>query len=55
MVDIDLLVQQLQRYGHTVVDVHPVPANAGEYELIVDGNQLNLAEARALLAADESK
>jgi len=38
MVDIDLLVKMLRRYGHTVESVIPVPENAGEYELSVDGN-----------------
>jgi hypothetical protein len=55
MVDIDLIVQELRAHGHTVVDVHPVPSNAGEYELIIDGKQLNLAEARAVLEADADK
>ncbi len=54
MVDIDLLVQQLRKGGHTVQDVHPVPSNAGNYELIVDGNQLNLEEARSLLETDQT-
>ena len=55
MVDIELIVQELRSHGHTVQDVHPVPSNAGDYELIVDGNQLNLAEARALLETDEAR
>jgi hypothetical protein len=55
MVDIDLLVQVLRSKGHSVQDVHPVPENAGDYELTVDGNPLSLAEARSLLEADEAK
>lgn len=55
MVDIDLIVQTLREHGHTVEHVFSVPNNAGEYELVVDGNALNLEEARALLEADEAK
>ena len=55
MVDIDLLVQQLRAFGHTVADVHPVPANAGDYELMIDGENLNLDEARRILESDEAK
>ncbi len=54
MVDIELLTQALRRHGHTVVDVTPVPANAGDYELTVDGEVLNLEEARSLLETDEA-
>jgi hypothetical protein len=55
MVDIDLLVQTLRTYGHSVERVIPVPENAGEYELTIDGNVFNLQEARALLEKDEPK
>jgi len=55
MVDVDLLVDVLRRRGHTVESVFHVPENAGEYELIVDGNILPLAEARRLLERDENK
>jgi hypothetical protein len=55
MVDIDLIVQTLRQHGHTVDGVFSVPDNAGEYELVIDGNTLNLEEARAILEADESK
>lgn len=55
MVDIDLLVQTLRRYGHTVEHVFSVPDNAGEYELIIDGEALNLDEARRLLESDETR
>jgi hypothetical protein len=55
MVDIDLIVQTLRQHGHTVDGVFSVPDNAGEYELVVDGNTLNLEEARAILEADEAK
>jgi hypothetical protein len=55
MVDIDLIVQTLRQHGHTVDGVFSVPENAGEYELVVDGNTLNLEEARQLLEQDESK
>lgn len=49
MVDIDLLVKALRRAGHTVGTVYPVPENAGDYELSVDGEIIPLAEARRLL------
>jgi hypothetical protein len=55
MVDIDLLVEALHKRGHQVEGVFKVPDNAGEYELIVDGNTLNLAETRQLLEAEEPK
>jgi len=55
MVDIDLLVEAIRKRGHRVEDVISVPANAGEYEMTVDGNVLNLEQARALLEADEAK
>jgi hypothetical protein len=55
MIDIDLTVTALRHYGHTVGDVIPVPENAGEYELEVDGEMLSLAEVNALLADDEAK
>ncbi len=55
MVDIDLLVQTLRQRGHRVEGVFSVPENAGEYELVIDGNTLNLEEARTLLEQDESK
>jgi hypothetical protein len=52
MIDIDLLVQALRKRGHTVDGVIPVPENAGEYELNVDGNIIPLEEARRLLEQD---
>jgi hypothetical protein len=55
MVDIDLLVQTLRQHGHTVDHVFSVPGNAGAYELTIDGNTLNLEEARQLLELDEAK
>jgi hypothetical protein len=55
MVDIDLLVAALRDRGHTVENVIRVPENAGEYEMTVDGNFLNLEQARAFLEADEAK
>ena len=55
MVDIELLVQALRKRGHTVEDVHHVPENAGEYELVVDGNALNLEEARHVLELGAKK
>jgi hypothetical protein len=55
MVDIDLLVEALRKRGHSVTSVIPFPENAGEYELTIDGNVLNLEEARAYLEQDEPK
>jgi hypothetical protein len=55
MVDIDLIVQTLRQHGHTVGHVIPVPENAGRYEFQIDGNTLNLEEARELLERDETK
>ena len=55
MVDIDLLVQVLRRRGHSVDSVIPVPDNAGDYELIVDGNLIPLVEARRLLEQDDAR
>jgi hypothetical protein len=55
MIDIDLTVQALRHYGHTVGDVVPVPENAGDYELEVDGEMLSLAEVNAILELDEAK
>ena len=54
MIDIDLLVQVLRKRGHSVDSVIPVPENAGEYELIVDGNLIPLTEARHLLERDDA-
>lgn len=55
MADIELLVKQLRLKGHTVEGVHPVPENAGVYELTVDGAPVNLEEARRILEADEAE
>jgi len=55
MIDIDLIVQTLRQHGHRVDSVISVPENAGEYELIIDGNTLTLEEARQLLEQDEAK
>jgi hypothetical protein len=53
MVDIDLLVSVLRKRGHTVETIIPVPENAGDYELSVDGVIMPLADARRLLERDE--
>jgi hypothetical protein len=55
MVDIDLVVQVLRDRGHRVGNVIPVPDNAGEYEIDVDGKLLTLEEARGLLEKDGAK
>lgn len=55
MIDTELIVDRLRRRGHTVESVIPVPDNAGDYEFVVDGNMLNLDEARALLEEDQAK
>jgi len=55
MIDIDLVVEVLRKRGHTVETVIPVPENAGNYELSVDGRIIPLQEARHLLEQDESR
>ena len=55
MVDIELLASQLRAYGHTVSHVFMTPNNAGTYDFTVDGQNLTLGEARALLVADEAE
>ncbi len=54
MLDIDLLVAQLRKNGHTVGHVIPLPENAGEYEFEIDGTMLTLAEVRVLLEQDQA-
>ena len=54
-VDTELLVQSLEKRGHTVESVIKVPDNAGDYEFIVDGNTLTLDETRALLERDQAE
>lgn len=54
-IDTGLIVQTLRGRGHVVGRVIPVPDNAGEFEFEVDGNILNLAEARALLEQDAQR
>ena len=53
--DIDLLVKQLRARGHEVKYVHAVPDNAGEFEFTIDGDYLNLEEARQLLERDAQR
>jgi len=55
MVDIDLLVKTIRQRGHRVDSVIPVPENAGEYEISIDGSVYNLEEARHFLEEDEAK
>lgn len=55
MIDFDTLVASLRHYGYSVERVIEVPENAGEAELIVDGQLRSLAEVRALLADAESR
>ena len=54
MLDIDLFVSQLRSHNHTVESVIPVPENAGEYEFLIDGQVLSLAEARLMLESDQA-
>jgi hypothetical protein len=54
MIDIDLFVQALRKRGHTVERVFSVPENAGEYELTVDGTNMNIEEARRLVELEEA-
>jgi hypothetical protein len=53
MIDIDLLVEALRKRGHSVEAVIPVPENAGDYELSVDGTILPLLEVRRLLEHEQ--
>lgn len=55
MVDFDTLIASLGRYGYSVERVIEVPANAGEAELVVNGQVLTLAEVRQLLVDAEEK
>ena len=55
MVDIDLILRELRAFGHTVEDMHHVPHDAGEYEMIIDGNVVNLDGARQILESDQMK
>lgn len=55
MIDVDLLVKVLRRHGHKVESVIPVPENAGDYELCVDGNYIPLVEARRILEVDDQR
>lgn len=55
MVDFDTLVASLERYGYTVQRVIEVPENAGEAELIVDGQVFSLAAVRQLLEDAEAR
>ncbi len=55
MVDITLLADQLRDRGFTVEYIHPVPDNAGVWEMTIDGKAMNLEQARELLARDEGQ
>lgn len=55
MVDIDLIVQKLRAHGHIIEDLHHVPLDAGEYEMIIDGNVVNLDGARRVMEQDQAK
>jgi hypothetical protein len=52
MVDIDLIVNTLRAHGHQVEDVHHVSHDAGDYEMIIDGEVVNLEGARHVLELD---
>lgn len=54
-IDVELIRKTLIERGHTVGNIIPTPANAGEYEFQVDGNLISLDEARALLESDFAK
>jgi hypothetical protein len=53
MVDTELIATELRARGYKVDQVLPIPNNAGEYEFRVDGVNITLSEARALLEAKE--
>lgn len=52
MIDTDLIVKSLRENGHAVERVFHVPENAGEYIFVVNGQEITLEEARALLERD---
>lgn len=54
-IDIELLAKTLRDHGYKVGHIIPVPDNAGEYELEVDGGVLSLAEARELLEREDER
>jgi hypothetical protein len=49
MIDTDLIVKALREKGYTVERVIHVPENAGEYIFIIDGKEVVLEQARALI------
>jgi hypothetical protein len=53
MIDTGLIADELRARGHKVEQVIPVPSNAGEWEFVVDGEILSLAETRALIELDQ--
>lgn len=55
MVDFETLANSLRKFGHKVERPMEIPANAGSFELMVDGKLLTLAEARGLLVSEEAK
>ena len=55
MLDKGLVIQALQRRGHTVGHIFHVPENAGEWQFEVDGNLLTLAQTRELMEADDKR
>lgn len=54
-VDIDLIVRELRANGHSVEDIHRVSTDAGEFEMIIDGNVVNLEGARSVIEMDATK
>ena len=55
MLDTGLIVQYLRSHGHTVGSVISVPENAGDYEFVVDGTTISLADVRRIMEDDENK
>jgi hypothetical protein len=53
MIDTGLIADELRARGHKVGQIIPVSANAGDWEFVVDGTILSLAETRALIEMDE--
>jgi hypothetical protein len=52
MVDIELILEQLRSFGHTVTHTYATPANADDHEFIVDGETYTLQGVRDLLTLD---
>ena len=53
MLDIELLVTQLRSQGHQVESIVPLAENAGEFQFMIDGHLLTLADVRGQLEQEQ--